>query len=341
MNMKVLIAIVIVIGLAVFGYLQLGADTSLDYAAKLGNPGKHSTSSRLPELPMHIEFDQANGRIVAKQENGAIVAWDIKSGTGTELAKTSELFGYCPGQQLLLVQETEGTFLIDLKSSQRQIVNEGTYHHAAWSTDCQTFALANQDENKLKRWRTADLSNHAVIPTGVPVRNGLAVSGDGSIIVAAEGTYSDDKGHATKLEVFVLDKDDNFSRRSPKNDGQTILGMWKMAITSDGRSLIVGSQKDGKSGLRALTTDTVGEKWRETGFQSHWVRAIAVSPDGKLIATGDEKGWLRIWNAENGVRLNEFQTGLVIQSLSFSADSKQLAAALWDSTIGIVDLKGF
>lgn len=341
MNIKVLIAVAIVIGLAVFGYLQLGSDTSLNYAAKLGMPGKHSAAARLPELPMHIEFDQANGRIVSKQDNGDIIAWDIKSGARTELAKTSELFGYCSDQQLLLVQETDGAFLIDLKSNERQIVNEDTFHHAAWSTDCKVFALANQEDRKIKRWRTADPSKHLVIPTGVPIRNGLAVSSDGSIIVAAEGTYSEDEGHLTKVEVFVLDKDDNFSRKSPQADGPTIIGMWKMAISPDSQSLIVGSQRNGKSGLRALTTDTVGEKWRQTGFQSPWVRAIAISPDGKLIATGDEKGWLRIWDMDNGVKLNEFQTGLVVQSLSFSADGKQLAAALWDSTIGIVDLKGF
>ena len=105
--------------------------------------------------------------------------------------------------------------------------------------------------------------------------------------------------------------------------------------------MIVGSQTNAKSGLRSIATDTTGERWRKDGFESYWVRAVAASPDGKLIATGDEKGWLRLWNARNGVKLHELQTGLVVQSVSFSDDSRKLAIALWDSTIGILELDGF
>ncbi|MGI9463263.1 MAG: WD40 repeat domain-containing protein [Aestuariivirgaceae bacterium] len=341
MNTKILIAVAILLGLAAIGYSLLGSNSKVEFAARLGSPGDHSETARLPELPMYIDFDQANGRIVSKQDNGDIVAWDIKSGARTELAKTRGLFAFCRDQQLLLLQEKEGVVLLDLKTGNRQLINEDAYHHAAWSKDCSAFAIANQDDSKVKRWLMADLSNHIVIPTGRPVRNGIAISHQGNFIAAAEGTYTEKDGHKTKLEVFKIDDKGGFSRRSPKEDGPTILGMWTMAFAPDSQTLVVGSQKNSKSGLRALTTDSVGERWRQTDFASYWVRAIAISPDGKFLASGDEKGWLRIWDAANGSKLNEVQTGLVIQAASFSDDGGQLAIALWDSTIGILDLQGF
>ena len=78
--------------------------------------------------------------------------------------------------------------------------------------------------------------------------------------------------------------------------------------------------------------------WKHRGFASYWVRALALSPDDQFLATGDEKGWLRVWKPETGEKLYEGTTGLVIQSLAFSDDGRRLAAALWDSTIRIVEV---
>ena len=186
-----------------------------------------------------------------------------------------------------------------------------------------------------------NLSHHIVLHTAEPVRNGLAMSDKGNTIAAAVGTYDDGAGHKTRLDIFAFADNDNFSRGSPKDDGATILGMWKMAFTPDGQSLIVPSQVNSQSGLRSLVAGTAGERWRKEGFQSYWIRAVATSPDSKLIATGDEKGWLRFRKTRNGTQVHEQQTGQVIQSISYSDDGKKLAVALWDSTIGILDLKEF
>ncbi len=79
--------------------------------------------------------------------------------------------------------------------------------------------------------------------------------------------------------------------------------------------------------------------WGQDGFASYWVRALAVSPDGSILVSGDEKGMLRVWNIQTGAKITERRTGLVIQSLAFSEDGTQLAVALWDSTVGIVGMR--
>jgi WD40 repeat protein len=54
--------------------------------------------------------------------------------------------------------------------------------------------------------------------------------------------------------------------------------------------------------------------------------AFALSPDGKLIATG-ESGWLRLWDTASGaqIRASAIPGAPTLESLQFSADGKRLA----------------
>jgi WD40 repeat protein len=67
------------------------------------------------------------------------------------------------------------------------------------------------------------------------------------------------------------------------------------------------------------------------------VWAVAVSPDGRHVATGDTSGHVRIWNLRSGaaVVLNG-HTG-TIQSLDFSPNGKSLVTASDDETVRIWD----
>src|SRR6267142_873594 len=51
--------------------------------------------------------------------------------------------------------------------------------------------------------------------------------------------------------------------------------------------------------------------------------ALALSPDGRLMATGDSKN-VKIWDVESGKELQQFAGGG--RSLAFSKDGAQLAA---------------
>ncbi len=73
----------------------------------------------------------------------------------------------------------------------------------------------------------------------------------------------------------------------------------------------------------------------------HWgsVRAVGVSPDGKIIATGGEDNAVRLWEASTGREIAAFREHIgKVQAMAFSPDGKTLAAAgdqdviirLWD-----------
>ncbi len=67
--------------------------------------------------------------------------------------------------------------------------------------------------------------------------------------------------------------------------------------------------------------------------------AVAFSPNGQLLATGDETARIWIWNVSTGLKLKEFDRskGHIrgIQNLSFSADGKLIASTGKDDVIKV------
>lgn len=330
--------ILVAVAAAGFGYLHVTRSADLRFMQVLGIPEVHSPHGRLPELAMEVLFDDAQGRVMSRQDNGDIRSWDLASGEARLIARTDGLFAYCPAKQLLIVGDAGGAVMRDLERDGSRPIAEGSYDHAAWTLDCLRFALADDEAETVEIWQAANLAKLGSIETLAPLRNGLALSLDGGFLATAEGTYGDGVGHDTALEIFTISGEGEVARSAAIDDPATILGMWKMVFVPGSESLIAGSQVGGKSGLRSFRPDGGAANWSQDGFASYWVRGLAVSPDGGVVASGDEKGFLRLWDARTGEKLFQGKTGLVIQSLSFSEDGKRLAVALWDSTIGILDV---
>src|SRR5262249_45405052 len=60
----------------------------------------------------------------------------------------------------------------------------------------------------------------------------------------------------------------------------------------------------------------------------------AYSTDGRLVAVGDGRGRLELWDARQGQLLHVLQTdGPAVANLAFTPDGKALAAALADSNV--------
>ena len=82
----------------------------------------------------------------------------------------------------------------------------------------------------------------------------------------------------------------------------------------------------------------------------HFVVAVAFSPDGQRLATSDNEGGVKLWNAQTGQLLltlqKKFSEGLPgvmarPRRLLFSPDGHRLAARYTDSTVRVWDATPF
>ena len=64
-----------------------------------------------------------------------------------------------------------------------------------------------------------------------------------------------------------------------------------------------------------------------------WITALAFSPDGRSILSGDEGGNLILWNVKLGIAVKEFSGHLAaITSIDYSAAGRFVATGSWDNT---------
>lgn len=94
--------------------------------------------------------------------------------------------------------------------------------------------------------------------------------------------------------------------------------------------------------VRVWDVGTGKERWRLPRLESQEVSAVAVSPDGSLIATGSFVGnVVRVWEAATGKEVhtlgwstfNPEMPSPSLHSLAFSSDSNLLAVESWNSLV--------
>ena len=70
------------------------------------------------------------------------------------------------------------------------------------------------------------------------------------------------------------------------------------------------------------------------------VRAVAFSPDGKTLASGDADSAIKIWNLETGDVTNLVERQFLhVDSVAFSPDGKMLASGSWDGRVKLWDIE--
>ncbi|KAG1796002.1 WD40-repeat-containing domain protein [Suillus plorans] len=100
---------------------------------------------------------------------------------------------------------------------------------------------------------------------------------------------------------------------------------------------IVTCSLDGSLRLWSLESGAqIGEDWRDGNDA---VRSIALSPNGKTIASGSEDGKVRLWDVKTKKVIAKWARHTnVVCALCWSADGERLASGSWDGTTRVWDV---
>jgi WD40 repeat protein len=154
---------------------------------------------------------------------------------------------------------------------------------------------------------------------------GVALSADGKRFVEF-GSLGSGPGRIWDLETAKV------TCRLPQGGGRAV-------FSPDGKALAVLSDHDG---LFILST-TTGKLLHTLPAVGHHHRPV-FSPDGKVVYSGDRKGWLTSWDVATGNLVRKFDGRVGAPSdrpLAISADGRLLAAVsrIGPSTIDLWDVR--
>lgn len=107
----------------------------------------------------------------------------------------------------------------------------------------------------------------------------------------------------------------------------------KMVWSMDGKHFISGTS----AGIYLYNTETLRP---ELFFDAKgWIVSLTLSADGRLLATGDRNGIVRVWDAGNGALMAEMSGHTdQVTSLAFSPDNSLLVSGSLDRTARIWDI---
>jgi RNA polymerase sigma factor (sigma-70 family) len=253
-----------------------------------------------------------------KDESGSVVLWDIHEG---KVKKTLEEFDK----------------------------NSFVFESVCASRDGKVIAASANPTDRpggiIKVWEanTGDLLGTFQMSGGV--HWGVALSHDGKKVVAGEA------GAGSHGELCVWDVKSGELVKKLRSKG---MNHWVTALSQDGKWVVGGGDEPNSQFASNLVvwdfeTGKVKHDLSDVARQSDLgsLRAIAISPDGKLLATGGVGG--------NGIMLSDMETGKrkhllkadmkeaseeprFILSLAFSPDGKLLASAGADGAVTLWDV---
>ncbi|MBT3269383.1 WD40 repeat domain-containing protein [Candidatus Poribacteria bacterium] len=312
--------------------LAQAADRPIDPEPEftLGEAVDNPTDDRPPTVPMRVALSSDDSQLLVLRADGSVETWDVAARTKAGTRDSNELFAYAPGDGTLVTRSADGAATASSASGGATSLFPTTSAHAALSGDGDVLAVVGQF-GRVDVWSLGDTATSTTLKTALPARNGLAVSRDGALIAAAEGTYSDDAGHTTVVEVWRRGADSPLLRIDEKDAG-VLVGVWGVLFSPDGSLLAADTQKDGRSGIRVWELPDGRVHFSSDGFNSYWVRALAFSADGRHLASGDEKGTIWVRGLDGGGTRHIGRPG-VVQSLAFSHDGRYLVVGNWDSTV--------
>ena len=194
-----------------------------------------------------------------------------------------------------------------------------------FSPDRTLLAQANQDAREIRVWEIpSGRLRFATGETGVGPTSPMAFSPDGTLLVGANGD--------TDLYVWSA-RDGSLLRVIDELQ----LTTFAMTFTADGRQLISGGVD---RHIYVWNAETWTQARRFGQQHPEAIRTLALSPDGRVLATGgqntadnDNPAHLILWDVASGEELSRVRLPRTATAVAFSPDGLLLAAATGEDRV--------
>lgn len=218
---------------------------------------------------------------------------------------------FAPGGALLVSGDTTGALVAWNPDTGAKAwtaaAHRGAVRALAFSADGSRVASAGED-GVVAAWRASDggaLWSVPVSKGAVYEYDGVAFSPDGALVAVS----------GLDQNVHLLSAADGREVRSFLTEGSTAI-----LFTADGARVLAGSWSsevavfDPSTGIQQANW-VAPDAFRGVGSG---VSVLALSPDGRILAEGDEDGRVRIWETADGKLLREIEgTGAAVVGIGF------------------------
>ena len=275
----------------------------MHFLFQLGEEISRPKDTEPENAPIEISFANDGSKIISLLKNGNINVWNLDDQKKSVSYKTGSIFSYCVQNDYLITENDGVIYSVDINNGDRFKLTNGKYKYSSIDHKCDRLALSDSDSD-IEVWSLTEPKMLVKIKSELPVRNGLSISPDGSMISAAEGIYHENENrHETKIETWKLKPNNGIDAfRLNLVSSNIIAGVWNIFFSPDSSRIIYDTHESEQSGI--AISDLEGNiMFEKNNLDSYWTRALAISPDSNILASGDENGNLVIWDITNSSML--------------------------------------
>jgi eukaryotic-like serine/threonine-protein kinase len=277
-----------------------------------------------------LHFTSDGGELIAVSKAASGI-WDVSS--GRIVFKFDETYSWVvsavsPDGKRFALGGLEPKIRIFNSDPMKQVLeiagHEAKINNLAFSPDSSTIASASSDRTVrfFDAQTGAELQN---LKTHFSDAWSVAFSPDGKFIATSGSDF----------RVFLFDKS-QLLQASSFASAMNSSGNWS-AISPDRSRVALPANATRPFSTQAVWDVTTKSQIAE--FSTEPVVAGAFSPDGTIVATGDEAGNISLWNSATGAAIRRFAAhDKYVIRIVFAPDGKHLISASQDKTVRIWDV---
>lgn len=318
----------------------------------VANQREAATLKGLADQVLAVGFSLDSKLLAASGQDGTIKVWDLtthqETATIQGVSITVDSLVFSPDSKTLATVDFDFRLRLWDVSTRRLVATirgpNGRPHSVAFSPDGKTLVACNGMQSFVTLWDASSLLSTNTI--GAPLGSTIALSPNGRTLAVGDHESIGLWNTVTGKEERRLQRDGG-GPTAFLRDGSALLSggiVWDLATEKE-LARINGSAFASSSNHRTLAvlrepdivlwdTASLMETGRIKGSSSQVFKSLALSADGKTLASGESNGTVRIWRVDSQKEFASMKVTVEARySLALSPDGRILTVIHSDSIV--------